>query len=132
MYHIYLAGPMSICSREEANAWRDEFADRLGWNGITILSPMRNPERHQTDKEIMSRDRWDVFHSDLVVMDLRNPKVSIGTMIEVWWADAKRIPIIAIVGDDNPHIIHPMLSEAIAYRVHDVAEAVQLVRSILV
>ena len=153
---VYLAGPITGLTYDNCTDWRSSVAKQLGESGITCFSPMRAKEYLRSEgkligsyedhptataKGITSRDRCDVQTCDLVLMNLLGAeRVSIGTMIEVGWADAWRKPIVlaiekprhrfAFVRKQNIHT-HPMLSEIASFTVHNLSDAVDTVRAIL-
>lgn len=123
MLTIYLAGPIKGQSYSGATGWRDYARQRLLDNGIIGLSPMRGKEflkgteklddqqyQHPltTDIGITGRDRWDVNHCDIVLMNLLDTtEISIGSMIEIGWADILRKPLVLVMTPENVHW-HPM------------------------
>jgi len=121
MKRIYLAGPISGLDYKGATDWRNEAQYRLAQSDILGLSPMRAKE-FLKDKGIIgsgdmgdehglshprgfvTRDRMDVATCDAVLMNLLGAtRVSIGTMVEIGWADAYRKPVILIMEQNNPH-----------------------------
>jgi nucleoside 2-deoxyribosyltransferase len=73
----------------------------------------------------------DCTRSNLVLMNLLGAdRVSVGTMIEVGWADAARNPIIVAMEPGNVHE-HPMVSDCAGYIVPTLDEAINLAVSIL-
>ncbi len=144
---VYLAGPITGLTYAGCTDWRDHASDELAKHGITCYSPMRakeylsskgkligSYEDHPTAtaKGITSRDRFDVQTCDLVIMNLLGAeRVSIGTMIEVGWADAWRKPIVLATEKQNIHT-HPMLSEIASFTVHSLADAIAVTRAILI
>lgn len=55
-----------------------------------------------TTQGILGRDRNDCMKSDAIIMNLHGAKdVSIGTMVELGWADAARVPVILIMEDQK-------------------------------
>lgn len=158
-FKVYLAGPISNCSYNECTDWRDEVNDNLPPE-IVGMSPMRGKTYLEavekiavhTEKEnelntnskvyhlrkilsssrgIITRDYNDCTTADaLIVYLLGATKVSIGTMMEIAWAYAMRIPVIAIMEPDNIHD-HPMVNECIGYRCTSIADAVDLVTMLL-
>jgi nucleoside 2-deoxyribosyltransferase len=55
-------------------------------------------------------------------------KVSIGTVMEIAFAHARQIPVILLIeSDGNPHE-HPMIEQAIAFRVCTVEAALNTIR----
>lgn len=152
---VYLAGPISGLGYDAAMDWREIAARDLELYGIKGLSPLRAKEylRHVTGdigfsatcaeygslsplsgpRGIMTRDRFDATRCDVLLVNLLGAKkVSIGTMMELAWADLKRTPIVAAMEADgsNPHE-HAMVTEAIGFRCVSLAEALHVTRSIL-
>jgi len=146
---VYLAGVISGFNYAEANDWREDAKKELEKWDIVAASPMRWKDHlGREDKldvmgyasDVMSntrgittRDRWDVKTADVVIANLLNTKIaSIGTCLEMAWADLQRTPIIAIMEPEgNPHE-HAMLSEIISYRVETVEQALEVAKKILV
>lgn len=84
-----------------------------------------------TDRAIVSRDRYDVITSDVLLVNLLGAKEkSIGTMFEMAWAYEKRIPIVCIIEENNIHD-HPFVRESIDYRVDNLNDAVEMIHRIL-
>lgn len=118
---LYLAGPIAGCTFGECTDWRKYAAAKLPAH-IHAVSPMRGKEflAKKMKKKVLGgeyaesplclvpgvtcRDRNDVFRADAVLVNLRGAKkVSIGTMIELGWADAYRRPIILVMERGNVH-----------------------------
>jgi nucleoside 2-deoxyribosyltransferase len=147
-HYVYLAGPIKGLSYAGATDWREHVANRLFNNPrIQTLSPMRykailettkvlpdsseNEAPLLSDKGVTTRDRWDVMRSDLVLMNLAGAKaVSIGTMIEVGWADAFRKPIVAVMTPDDIHW-HGMVRQCAGFIVPTLNEAIDIVNALL-
>lgn len=156
MLKVYLAGPISGLDYGESVSWRDEATRLLGAAGITAYSPMRNKEHLKnagvleqsypkyalsSDRGIMSRDHHDVITADALLVNLTDVKrVSVGTAMEIAWAWDRHIPTVVMMEDPatggdgrfilNPHD-HPMIREAIGWRVKTLEEAVHCVKSVL-
>jgi nucleoside 2-deoxyribosyltransferase len=149
---VYLAGPVSGLSFGQATDWREWAIAELYDVGIQALSPLRGKEYlaklknisctgeeyvHMgvlsTPKAVIMRDRFDCTRSDLVLVNLLNAAtVSIGTVMEMAWADMNRIPIVcAIEPNGNPHE-HMMLQQVIGMRTTSLEEAVHLVKATLI
>lgn len=152
---VYLAGPITGLNHKDTTTWRDEFTQRVKGTGIVCFSPMRGKDHlNLLDKEwlkpdfkdavacskaIMTRDRFDCMGATLVVMNLlreympADGKVSCGSLIELGWADACRVPVIGIVDPmEKSAYNHPMVNEAIGFRVSSVQEAAEMAKIILV
>jgi len=76
----------------------------------------------------------DILRCDLVVANFIGAKrVSIGSVGEIFWADAYRKPILLIMEDDaaeNPHF-HLFILELASWRFASLAEAARKVNIIL-
>jgi nucleoside 2-deoxyribosyltransferase len=146
---VYLAGPIRGQSYKEAVEWRDKVSQRLNEYGVLGLSPMRNKEflsrkrkikgsyPNEVDpmsspKGLTTRDRKDCTSSDVILVNLLHAidEVSVGTMIEIGWADLLRIPIIVVMKGKNIHD-HPMVRECAGYIVETLDEAVEIALSVL-
>ena len=142
---VYLAGPMSGKTSQEAEGWRNYAANILGEYRIESRSPMRDKEllwtsddhtiQHTydhvlgTSKGITTRDRNDVINCDGVIAVFEDTdRVSIGTMIELGWADAWRKPVVVVLDDTHQH---PMVHEIAGYICDDVDEACAVMASVL-
>lgn len=140
---VYLAGPISGLDYNGANNWREYVRQRLPSN-VHGLNPMRGKSYLakygilqadcdqydnvlSSNRGIMTRDRWDATRCDALLVNFLGAKqVSIGTCMEIAWADLYRIPIIVIMEPEgNPHE-HAMIKEAIGYRVTSLDEAIQV------
>jgi Nucleoside 2-deoxyribosyltransferase. len=152
---VYLAGPITGCSFNGCTDWRNDAIAQLAQSGIRGLSPMRGKEHlshvkeftsdgdkyrelygvnhvMSTNRGIMTRDRFDATRcSALLVNLLGATRVSVGTVMEIAWADAKRTPIVAVMEEEgNPHH-HGMVLEAIGFRVATLNEAIHVLKVML-
>lgn len=148
---VYLAGPITGLSFAGCTEWRDAAVGRLAEDGVKGLSPMRAKEYlahlttisghgreyahlgvFATPRGVMTRDRFDCTRCDILLVNLLGAKaVSIGTVMEIAWADGRRIPIVvAIEKEGNPHE-HMMVNEAIGFRVETLDEALAVTIAIL-
>ncbi|MEH2517512.1 nucleoside 2-deoxyribosyltransferase [Bradyrhizobium sp. AZCC 1610] len=150
---VYLAGPISGLNFEGATDWRQYAKTELSQFGIKALSPLREQDHLKsvgifTDcaketerlKSPMSmprglavRDRWDAMRCDVLLVNLLGAtKVSIGTVLELAWADAKGIPIVVAMEADgsNPHE-HAMVNQIIGFRVETLWDAIDVTRQLL-
>jgi len=120
---IYLAGPISGQTTENANDWRDEFTAKLrernpNFIGVSplrceppgkdgIYSPSYPDERFGTPKVIACKNRMDVRLCHATLAYLPDDK-SLGTISEVNWANEDEKPTIIVTGSarvrDNPVI----------------------------
>lgn len=127
MNKVYLCGPITNLSYEDAIRERDDACDFFKAYDIFAISPMRgkdylNKEKHlkaegytyplSTDKAIITRDYNDVVSSDVVIANLLgSDRVSIGSCFELAWAFANHIFTIVVMEEDNIHK-HSFIKEA--------------------
>ncbi len=144
---VYLAGQIAGLTYDGADDWRQVAATLLTPNGIRVFSPLRGKEflrgagvlegpvdAHplSTAHGLTARDREDVRRADAVLMYLPNSeRVSIGTMIEIGWADAWRVPVVLVTDPNSLYAVHPMVAECVSYTVPTLEQGVALIRSLL-
>jgi nucleoside 2-deoxyribosyltransferase len=153
MFQVYLAGPIAGLNFNAASGWREDVQSRLDWTGeIKALSPLRQQDALRNiqtftklageterladalalPKGFTSRDRRDAQVCDVLFVNLLGAtQVSIGTVLEIAWADAVRTPIVLVMEDHgNPHD-HAMINEISAFRVTTVDDAIRVTCAIL-
>lgn len=148
---VYLAGPITGLSYKGSVEWRNEVIKDLAAAGITGISPMRCKYYLERLSEIsghgreyvhmsplsgprgvVTRDFFDVRRADVILVNLHGAdRVSIGTMFELAWAFERRTPIVCVAEKQNHPHDHMFVWEAIGYRVETMAEAVDIVKAIL-
>ena len=149
---VYLAGAIAGLSGPDATTWRHVACARLADRGVETLDPMRAKQSlgkesristefrdyagwgaFYTSRGIMTRDFNDVQRSDALLVNLLGlEKPSLGTVMELAWAYAMQKPaVVAIEAKGNPHDGHPMLHEAIPFRVGSLDDAIDAVAVIL-
>lgn len=150
-FMVYMAGAITGLSYDGAEDWRTYAKTELAKVGIHGLSPLRAKEYLRkvegtltgTGEEyahmgvlslprgVMTRDRYDATRCDVLLVNLLGTtKVSIGTVMEMAWADLKRTPIVvAMEPKGNPHE-HMMINEAIGFRLPSLDEAINVVKAI--
>lgn len=147
----YLAGPISGLTYNAATDWRRQAQAFLAQRGIAGLDPLRGKDFLKdhgvlrgdadwygamnvfaTQRGVMTRDRFDAQRCDVLLVNfLGAERVSIGTCMEIAWADALRTPIVcAMEATGNPHE-HIMLNEAVGFRVPTLEQALEVVAKIL-
>lgn len=151
---VYLAGAIAGLEFGAATDWRYQAQEALRDRGIETLNPMRaknalgdqNGGRISSNfhdyeangaffrsRGIMTRDFNDVKRCDVLLVNLLElAKPSLGTTMELAWAYALQKPaVVAIEKRGNPHDNHPMIFEAIPFRVETLDEAIESVAIIL-
>lgn len=149
---VYLAGPITGLTYDEGQDWREYASQVLRSAGIGAYSPLRSKQYLRqlsapisgtgqeyahlgvmsTPRGVMTRDRWDATRCDVLLVNLLGAtRVSIGTVMEIAWADLRRIPIVcAIETLGNPHA-HMMIHEAIGFMTESLDEALDVVQACL-
>lgn len=145
MKSVYLAGPISGLNYIGATTWRDVAVKQLAKHSIEGLSPMRAKDYlsgiedldkncleygainvMSSPKGITTRDRWDTQRCDIVLANfLKAERISIGTLLELGWADSVRTPIIAVMEKGNVHE-HAMVDQIISFKVETLEEALNI------
>lgn len=150
---VYLAGAISGLNYDQSEDWRIKAKASLKELGIAGYSPLRRKDFLKTRevlgasdviegfydvhplstaRGIMTRDHFDVKSSDALLVNLLGAeRVSIGTVMEIAFAYAYRIPVVVIVEEDNIHWQHPFIQEACGYRVNNLEDGVDIIASIL-
>ena len=149
---VYLAGGIAGLPGTDATEWRAHAAAQLDYRHVETLDPMRAKEQlagparistnfHDyadrgaffTSRGIMTRDFNDVKRCDALLVNLLGlAKPSLGTIMELAWAYALQKPaIVAIEAEGNPHDGHPMIFEAISFRVESLDDAIDAVAVVL-
>ena len=127
---VYLAGPITGETIAGANDWRRAAAAQLADIGIRTLDPLRgkdyleamigsgvydmqyNNHPLSTGHGIYRRDSWDVRRCDVVLVNfIGASRVSIGTVMEIAWAEAAGKYILIAMEDNNVHQ-YPMIVSA--------------------
>lgn len=138
MPRVYLCGPMSGLTLEQARAWRQRAGDYLEQFNIEVLDPCRqvmddkfimdnfgvagNPML--SGKALVTKDRMDVRRSDLILANLKGAtKPGIGSVMEIAWADAYGIPVALVMeAHSNPND-HAFVRELCGFQFTELDEA---------
>lgn len=142
---LYLGGPIMGCTYGECTDWRKYVSEKLP-PFIKAISPMRGKEhlseqtviRELSEKSlltssrgIITRDRFDVTRSSALLMNFFGAKVvSIGSVGEIFWADALNKPVIIVMEKDNVHQ-HPMIQEIAGFIVPTLDEGIEIAIALL-
>lgn len=155
---VYLAGPIGGCTYAEAQDWRNLLSSLLstksdgaiqGYSPLrgkgalrdagtlsTIAYPFYSPLA--TSKAILARDFNDCRTADLIIANLLAHELSdgappsLGTIMEIGFAYALQVPILAICADAaNPVANHAMVRSAVSFWAESPGEAADMACSIL-
>lgn len=150
---VYLAGPITGLTYDDGQDWREYAKEWLDAEGIDGFSPLRAKQHLRQlgvldnagspdsaylglnalsePQGITARDRFDCTGRDVVLVNLLGAeKVSIGTCIELGWADGARVPIVAAMEEDNIHR-HAMVNTISGFIVNTIDEALTVCRAVL-
>lgn len=153
MKSVYLAGPITGCSYGECVDWR-EYAIEQFSPVVKAFSPMRAKEflkEYATlpatdyeyvtkkydspfinDYQIVTRDRNDVLTCDAVLMNLLDaPQISIGTMVELGWADAFRKPVILVWDHEKNKHYHGFVKALAPVQVTSLEDGIKAMKILL-
>ena len=150
---VYLAGPIRGLNYGAAVDWRQWVKAALADHGIDGMSLMRAKDylRGLTDvgagqvladqfpefplstmQAIVTRDRLDCMKSDMVLVNFLGAKViSIGTVLEVAWADAARVPVVLVSEKTGNVHEHGMIRQMCGFHVETLEEAIHVCRAVL-
>ena len=133
--NIYLSGGMSGLSFAQQIGWRNKIIDEITSDDSLIFQPIFfNPPKyyspalklHQTEKEVMEFDLYNLRKSDVVIVNFNIPD-SIGTAMELMLAKEYNIPVIGInIGNKQ---IHSWLLECCSRMCESVEEAIDYVKN---
>lgn len=149
---VYLAGPITGTMYEDARyGWRKYASDRIN-PGIRILSPMRhegqlaeelgpikaeynhkmNPKHLYTGgRIIVGKDHFDINQADVILVNLIGAeRVSIGTMVEIGIAYAKRKAVVVAMEKGNIHD-HPFVTSTAMVVTETLDDAITIVNGLL-
>lgn len=143
---VYLAGPITGLSFGEAADWREQVIKSLAQNDIKGLSPLRCKEYLMmekvldvkydqyvlsTGKGITTRDKWDCHRADALLVNLLGAeKVSIGTMMELGWANSANKPIVLCMENSGNIHDHAMVREVCGFITDSLDHGVEIIKAL--
>jgi nucleoside 2-deoxyribosyltransferase len=147
---VYLAGPIAGLTYNEAQDWRDAVKHALIPHAIRCYSPLRGkahvlgsslrlkPQGGDVDhplfipRAILGRDFYDVTRCDCMIANLLGATtISIGTVIELGFAHAARVPVVLVMEDEGNVHDHVFVREIAAYQVDTLEKAVVLAAGVI-
>jgi len=141
---VYLAGPITGLTYQEGIGWRDYAQAKFAEYEIQAFSPLRAKRYLQghgtldsgylgvhplsTPAGILARDRNDCTKRDFVLANLTGAdRVSIGTVMEIAWADLARIPTCVVMEESGNVHDHAMITGCVGFRTADLDQAIEIV-----
>jgi hypothetical protein len=102
---VYLCGPITGCSDEEASGWRKDAENKLNSLKIYTLNPMDrdyrgNPCSHLP--ELVVEDKIDIEMSDVLLVNYYRPSIGTSQEIILGWERNKRVITVAAPGIERP------------------------------
>ena len=149
---VYLAGPITGLKYDSTVGWRQRLTALLAGTTIQCFSPMRGKDHLNLvgviehdypgdilacQRAIMTRDHFDCERASVIVANLlkefmpEDQKPSLGTVMEIAWGFAYRVPVIAIMDKEGSPYEHPMIKEAVGFRVETLEQAAETLKIIL-
>lgn len=148
---VYLAGPITGLTFDDATDWRNHARDALAKHGIEGLSPLRGKAYLKTlgqlsagslaegkagilskPRAIMVRDFRDATTCGALLVNLLGAtRVSIGTVMEIAWAYQIHTPIVCCMEPEGNVHDHAMITEAIGIRCTSLEQGLAVCVSIL-
>lgn len=150
MKSLYLSGPITGLTYDDATGWRDWVKQHLA-HDVIPLDPMRGKEylveadalglhypEHamSTARAIFHRDRHDTLTCTAMLVNVLGTNqrkcASVGTVVEIGWASSRPdCPIILVAEPDNYLRNHALTQEACAYFVDTLSEGVGIANALL-
>lgn len=149
---VYLAGPITGLTYDDGQDWREALKKEFGVVGIDAFSPLRQQSylkkfgtldagglnssyfgAHPLTNPpgITDRDRFDVMTRDTILVNLLGAeRPSIGSVLEIGWADAYRKPCVVVMEEGNIHD-HAMIHGCAGFVTDDLETAVDTVKAVL-
>lgn len=124
---VYLVGPISGCTYEEATGWRKMVTERIKSLGYTIFDPMKGMDHLKNKSKIMGSyendliakddhifqaDLYRIRQADILFCNFSNLKrYSVGSFFEVGYGHALNKSII-IVATNKMIVEHPFIKNS--------------------
>ena len=142
-----MAGPITGCTMNETQSWRDYVTARLHPNIIGV-SPLRGeppPEKEgvysahdyesiiRTPKAIAAKNHYDTHNCDLVLaylpLEHNQKRPSYGTVFELGWATGVQTPTI-LVTDDPMILEHPLFVAKVNWILDNFDDAIHVINTL--
>lgn len=131
-FKIYLSGSMMDSSWEEQTKWRQQIQNAIKFGDydyekkVTFFDPTQyynfEEKKQKNEREVMEFDLYNLRNSNLVVVNLNNPK-SLGTMSELILAYEHHIPVIG--WNSSGETLHPWIECCITRMCDNLRETVE-------
>lgn len=107
MKHVWLCGASEKVSFEEGNEWREACKEWFEDYSCTIRAWNPNDfynysqRLHHNDDEIIGFCNNKVEQADVILINLKDIRKSVGSISELAWAKFMRKPIVGFIDDDT-------------------------------
>lgn len=106
MKHVWLCGASEKVSFDDSNEWREDCVKWFennsnyfrAWNPNYFYN--YNQRLHHTDFEILLFCLHKIRKSKVILVNLSNIRMSVGSIVELAWAYLLRKPIVGFLEDD--------------------------------
>jgi len=106
------------------------LAEMMGDNKLGTHAYHQQPI--STPNAIVGRDREDVRRADLIFMNLMGAKErSIGTIVEMGWADAFRVPVLLCMEKEGNIHEHLFMRQMATYVVDNITDGIFIAKHFL-
>nr|WP_024835537.1 nucleoside 2-deoxyribosyltransferase [Clostridium sp. 12(A)] len=126
MKHVWLCGASEKVSFENGNKWREDCAKWFennseyfkAWNPNNYYN--YNQHLHKTDLEIIRFCDKHVEQADVILVNLKDIRKSVGSVSELAWGYSLKKPIVGFIEDDTFLDFHncKKVEEALRKEIH--------------
>lgn len=133
--NVYLAGPLTGATLDDACSWRQNVTERLEESGFKVFTPLKgdvylnktgmiSDRIHPGKYFIYQRDKFYCRESGIILANFLGAKdVSIGTVCEIAWSDILDHYCVVVMENDNIHS-HAFIQNAAGFITDDLDDAV--------
>lgn len=135
---VYLAGPIGIGGVDMNGPWREDARTYLEQKGLIVVEPLEASKyslyqggtSDLVARILTARDKRFSTESDFILVNFTGSTArSIGTCMELGWADASGTTIVTVMEHDDHHR-HPMVESVSDYIVDDLSQACQIIATL--
>lgn len=134
---VYLAGPIGPGGTETNGDWRLEATAVLKVNGLITVEPLEmnnysvmGVADQYVPRILTDRDRRFATQSEFLLANFAGATArSLGTAVELAWADMSPTVSVTVMEEENPHR-HPIIESISDYIVPDLMTACRVIVSL--
>lgn len=138
MARVYTAGPLGPGGSEKNGDWRTASREYFESRGIDVVEPLEAANYSiygagmdtTVAKVLTERDKRFSMESEYLLVNFDGASArSMGTCVEMGWADAAGTTIVTVLPEVNPHR-HPIIESVSDYIVRELHEAWAIIASL--